>query len=286
MRLELGPRPLEQSARGTELLRFAFDGSLVSPHDIRKLATIDACFDLVTIQTEFPLDVESVRAASQWARFIHEAGACFPIQKGTDDRSGTNQLRANGSGLRYFPGFRLEGSATPERSSSHSGRRHLRNRSEVATAIIAALATKPIAAVRPNSGDAAIDGLLNCDEFRQHLPVELQSNLHLTRAVRLAGDDTEHVAIQVRVARAEDRPIQDVERLAAQVDANVFGNAEALGEADVFVLIPEAANLRIVLGGVAEDVRRLRRELDSPASGNDRRSGSNLSPLIGARQLS
>src|SRR5690606_28942618 len=90
-----------------------------------------------------------------------------------------------------------------------------------------------------------------------------QCYLHLARAIRLIRDNAELVAVQIRVTHTEDRPVQHVESFASDVDPAVLSKAEALRETDVFILIPESANLWIETGRVAEHMGRLAGELRS-----------------------
>ena len=48
-----------------------------------------------------------------------------------------------------------------------------------------------------------------------------------------------------------------------KIDTHIFSDMETLREANALVLVPEIANLGIVLGGVPEHGRRLDRELGS-----------------------
>ncbi|MGH9849696.1 MAG: hypothetical protein ACREBD_07535 [Blastocatellia bacterium] len=60
------------------------------------------------------------------------------------------------------------------------------------------------------------------------LPVNLQPDLHLARIVDLVGHDSERIAVEVRAARAEDRPVEQVEDFPAKIRSPVFAEAEAL----------------------------------------------------------
>src|SRR3954452_15025654 len=89
---------------------------------------------------------------------------------------------------------------------------------------------------------------------RENLPVQFQRKLHLTRRVGLAGNLSKGVTVQVGVRVAENSPVQQVECLAAEIELEAFLHGEGFAQADVLVLIPEAAGFRIEASLVADHV--------------------------------
>src|SRR4029078_820477 len=90
-----------------------------------------------------------------------------------------------------------------------------------------------------------------------HLPIEFESYLHLSRAIRLAGHQAEGRAVQVGSGRSEGRAVQQIERLPPEIDAFAFPKHKAFGHADVLVEGRERAHLWVVPGHVTELVARL-----------------------------
>src|SRR5262245_59640753 len=58
------------------------------------------------------------------------------------------------------------------------------------------------------------------------LPINLQADLHLARVIDLIGHHPERVVVQVVIARAEDRPVEQVEDFPAEIQPEVFSEAE------------------------------------------------------------
>lgn len=59
-------------------------------------------------------------------------------------------------------------------------------------------------------------------------PAYFQPDLHLPRIADLIGRNSERVAVQVGAARAEDRPVEQVENLRVEIQTKAFGEAESL----------------------------------------------------------
>ena len=88
-----------------------------------------------------------------------------------------------------------------------------------------------------------------------------QRQLALSWRVGLGTDAAELQVIHIRCRPAEDGAVEQVESLATKINPEVFLNGEGLGDADVFRLSPETAELRVVTSRVAKQVWGLHGEL-------------------------
>src|SRR6516225_2317944 len=99
--------------------------------------------------------------------------------------------------------------------------------------------------------------------YRPHLPVQLQGELHAPRIVQdvaVTRQAAKVVVLQSLRARAEPYPVEDVESFPAEIKPELLVQGERLSHRDVLVVAGKVAQLRIVTGHVAEAVLRLRAE--------------------------
>src|SRR5688572_23565595 len=94
-------------------------------------------------------------------------------------------------------------------------------------------------------------GRLKASSTRLGLPVDLQTDLHLARGVRLTGYDSEVCVVQVAIGHRKDNAVEQIERFAAKIDTAIFTETEALGDADVLVHIPRSTLFGIEFRRVA-----------------------------------
>src|SRR5262249_53998579 len=88
-------------------------------------------------------------------------------------------------------------------------------------------------------------------------PQELEAELHLPRVVGLAGDLSEiRAAVDVRVRAAEANAVECVERLGAELCADLFGNRELLEDREIRIVDVVVAQIRDQRRQISEGERR------------------------------
>src|SRR6516225_1348472 len=89
--------------------------------------------------------------------------------------------------------------------------------------------------------------------YRPHLPVQLQGELHAPRIVQdvaVTRQAAKVVVLQSLRARAEPYPVEDVESFPAEIKPELLVQGERLSHRDVLVVAGKVAQLRIVTGHV------------------------------------
>src|SRR5947199_9898540 len=81
---------------------------------------------------------------------------------------------------------------------------------------------------------------------------QLHTDLHAARSVALRSHAAETGAGDTVVCATPTYPVEDVERLSADIEGAALTEAETAGQGNVLVEVPRCTELGIVAGGIAK----------------------------------